>query len=284
VSLLPTLTGRGVQVEPLVYIEYFQNGSTPGYAEFLPAHRKRKRGQMQAVYAGAHKGVRYNTGSAQDDFEIYDTLNDPGEAHNLAQDPKFALLQAQMKARVLQVRRPDDSAARPYDAAAVPALTAVNAVSGELDFAVFEGDWPWVPEFGSIAPLREGRTNGFHLAVRPRDEHFGIAFRGFITVPVEGDYTFHLKSDSGAHLRLHEATVIDDDFGRTGQEVSSTIRLAVGAHPFRLYYRHGSGPRVLDLEASGPGMPRGAIAPTMVSAPAPPEASTGRPQAKRGLP
>ncbi|HWH69665.1 MAG TPA: sulfatase-like hydrolase/transferase, partial [Candidatus Sulfotelmatobacter sp.] len=259
VSLVPTLTGQGKQRTPTVYVEYFEGGKTPDYAAFAPAHRGRKRKQMQVLRQGNYQAVRYNVTSATDDFEIYDVVADPQQTNNLASQPAFAALQQQVKARVLQVRRPDAGAPRPYDQAAVPAATNSAVKSGRLAFAVFQGNWPWVPEFAALSPLRGGQVAGLDLSVRPCEENFGIAFSGFLTVLAEGDYTFYLKSDSGALFRVHEATVIDDDFRHTGAEVSGTIRLQAGRHPFRLYYRHGGGPRLLSLEYSGPAIERQAI-------------------------
>ena len=58
-------------------MEYFQNGKTPDFDSFVPAHRGRKRGQMQIVRLDHYLGVRYNIKSADDDFEIYDVTKDP---------------------------------------------------------------------------------------------------------------------------------------------------------------------------------------------------------------
>ena len=71
-------------------------------------------------------------------------------------------------------------------------------------------------------------------------------------MPVDGDYNFYLTSDAGAVFRVHDATVIDDDFTHTNGEVSASIRLKAGPHPIRLTYRHLSGAAVLDLKYSGP--------------------------------
>jgi arylsulfatase A-like enzyme len=264
VSLVPTLTGQGKQRTPIVYVEYFHNGKTPDYSAFTPAHRGRKRQQMQMLRLGNFVGVRYDVTSATNDFELYDIVADPQETNNLALQPAFASLEQQLKARALQVRRPNTSAPRPYDLAPVPASANSPSASGRLEFGVFQGHWPWVPDFGALAPLRRGQVADLDLSVRPCDENFGIAFSGFITVPAEGDYTFYLKSDSGALLRIHDAAVIDDDFRHTGTEASASIRLQAGRHPFRLYYRHGSGPRRLSLDYSGPNLsrqpvPRGAF-------------------------
>ncbi len=250
VSLMPTLRGIGIQKTPLIYIEYYSNTSTPNYLEFDPSHRSRTRDQMQVLFEGNYKGVRYNTLSASTDFEIYDMTLDPRETNNLATVPQFASMQGFFKDRVLQVRRPNSSAARPYDTAFVPASTNTVFTNGVLEFATFQGNWPWVPEFTGIASVSTGMVAGLDLSVRPVDDQFGVAFRGYLTVPADNDYTFYLTSDSGAHFRIHEATVIDDDFNRTGAEVAGTVRLKAGRHPFRLYYKHHTGSRVLDLKYS----------------------------------
>ena len=255
VSLLPELTGKGRQRDGgYLYVEYFENGRTPNYSAFTPSHRDRQRGQMQFIRLGDHVGVRYNVKSAADPFEIYQADVDTHEATNLA--AQMPVLEQQMKSLVLQVRRPNSSAPRPYDNTPVPASTNTVFTNGVVNYAVFEGQWPWVPDFGALTPLRQGRATGLDLAVRPRDENFGIAFTGFITVPGAGDYTFTLKDDAGANFRINDATVIDDDFNHTGEAVSATICLAAGRHAFRLYYRHGIGPRELSLSYTGPGIAR----------------------------
>lgn len=256
VSLLPLLTGKGTQRPPLVYMEYFEGGRTPDYAEFAPERRGRSRQQMQALYLDGYKGIRYDVTSATDRFEIYDTLTDPQETNNLALQPAFAALQQRMQDRVLQVRRPEASAPRPYDTAPMPASPRTGFTNGVVGYATFTGDWPWMPEFAGLTASTTGRVAGLDLAVRPRATHYGVAFTGYLSVPTEGDYTFYGASDAGMHFRIHDATVLDDDFKRTGAEVSGTVRLAAGRHPVRLYYRHRTGAEVLQLEYSGPGFDR----------------------------
>jgi hypothetical protein len=55
-------------------------------------------------------------------------------------------------------------------------------------------------------------------------------------------YTFFIKADKGAFLRIHDATVIDADFGYVGgSERSSKIKLKAGLHPIKLYYTNQKG-------------------------------------------
>lgn len=258
VSLLPELTGAGPRAESRVYVEYHFDGSTPNYTDFESWRRNATRRQEQALYLEGYKGVRYNIGSANDDFKIYDTLADPKESSDLAGSSDYFIgLQQRMKDRVLQIRRPDAGAARPYDSENIPPAAPAATVPG-LGFRAFEGSFPWAPEFGVLTPAAEGTCSGPDPSVRTRDEEIGLEFTGFLDVPAAGSYTFYLTADGPAFLRLHDAAVIDADKANApGTEATASIRLAAGKHPLRLSYaRHSGGAPALSLQWSGPGLPK----------------------------
>ncbi len=258
VSLVPTLMGLGTQQASTVYVEYYYNGTTPSYSEFLPAHRGRTRAQMQAIRLGDMLGVRYNIQSHADNFEIYNVATDPQESTNLASvNPA---LQQQMKDTVIQLRRPDSSAPRPYDAELMPSISPSPVTAG-VTWNAYAQAFPWVPKFEDLALTTTGTEQSPDLSVRPGDQNFGVLYTGYLAVPADGDYTFYLTADAGALLRIHGATVIDADFGYAGgTEVSGTVKLAAGKHPFRLYYAHGTGAGLsLNLQWSSATIPKQAV-------------------------
>jgi arylsulfatase A-like enzyme len=263
VSLVPLLTGEGEPRPGTVYIEYSVNGKTPDYPAFHESHKGQHRGEMQVIYLDGYKGIRYNTQSAADDFRIYDTRQDPGEKNNLAgTSPAFDSLQGRMKERVLQVRRPNESAARPYDEVPVPALAAasVQGISPGLRYRSFEAVTAWVPQVASLRqePKGEGVSTGFDLGLRSRDNDVVMEYSGLLEVPETGEYVFSLQTGQGAVLRLHEATVIDADKGyAAGAARETSARLEKGLHPVRLTLSHGAqGAPSLELQWSGPGFSR----------------------------
>lgn len=258
ISLLPALTGKGKsQHRDYIYVEYFNNGKAPAYEEFAPQNRGRKRGQMQAIRMGNYVGLRYNIKSPAEPFEIYDVTVDPQEKNNLAS--KMKNLETQMMAKVLQARRPNSSAPRPYDNELVPAVQA--KVSSGLEWQAYEGDFLWVPKLETLKAKKQGKAPRVDLSKRTRDNEIGMLFSGYLKVPQDGEYTFTLEADTGALLRIHDATVLDADYGYVGgQEVSGSIHLKAGLHPFRLYYARGSkGKPSLKLNWSAPGGSKEAI-------------------------
>ena len=259
VSLVPTLTGQGAQAPSRVYVEYFEGGKTPPYDEFAQNPRGRVRRQMQALRVGDFMGVRYQTTNHAVPFEIYDVVTDPQQTNNLASHPAFASLQQQMHDTVLRVRRPSAQAKRPYDDELVPSLRATNAVAG-VEWRAFTQKLPWVAKLDDLKPASSGTRAD--LALNLPGNADSVLFTGYLEAPANGEYTFHLAANSGALLRLHEATVIDADFGHTdGSEVSGSIRLQAGRHPFRLYYHRGSAAApVLKLQWSSEASPKQDVA------------------------
>lgn len=236
VSLLPTLTGEGTQKPSTVYVEYQNGDKTPPYPEFEKPRRGHVRKQMQAIRIGDFTGVRYNVLSHSDPFEIYDVAHDPKETRNVASER--ADLQQQMHDQVLRMRRPNESAPRPYDSEFVPALAVANPAPG-LEWQAFAQPTPWLARLDDLTPSSSGTAPAIDLANAPRVGEFSMFFRGYIEVPADGEYTFHVATDTGALLRIHDATVLDWEraFGE-GVEMNGTIRLQKGRHPFRLYYDH----------------------------------------------
>ncbi len=259
ISLMPSLTGQGKQQHKVVYVEYFQQGTTPDYSEFSPQHQNRRRNQMQMIRRGAIVGVRYDVQSAEDDFEIYDVIKDPKEIHNLADSDGIDTLQQWMKDEVLQMRRPNTSAPRPYDDALVPAIEEKQTKPG-VRWKAYEGNFPWIPQVASLKAKATGRTARPDVSVGAGNKKGILYFEGYLNIPADGDYTFYMKADQGALLRVHQATVIEADYGYQGKEKEGAIKLEAGLHPFRLYYNNkGNSNKSLDFAWSGPGISKQAV-------------------------
>ena len=216
VSLLPTLLNQENQPDSRLYMEYSAKKSrskttTPAYQDFHPSRRNAVRGEEQMVYIGKYKGVRTNIQSHADLFEIYDTVRDPAERHDLKDTPEGKKMQSLMHDKVLRMRRIYDYthpargtfAQRPYDTEPVPALR--------------KEEMP-----GNLLPLEESSPQG----VRRKDGSMKRVL--YLNIPETGNYVFFLKTPvkkgAKAFVRLHDAHLLDAEYGyNPGTEVSSSM-------------------------------------------------------------
>jgi hypothetical protein len=236
VSLLPSLTGIGKQKQGLVYVEYFEGGKTPDFKEFEASKRGRKRDQMQAIRLGDLVGVRYAIKTADDDFEIYNAISDLKEITNLATRPGYAKIQEAMKAKILQLRHPDAEAPRPYDNEPIPADKVAAKLLPGLSWKYYAGKFPWVAKMDGLVSTIKG-TSQMVNGTEAGSKQGMVCYQGFIKIPVDGHYTFSLQASGKAYLRLHEATLIDADFGyQQGTVLTQEVNLKAGAHAITLYY------------------------------------------------
>lgn len=231
VSLLPSLTGKGTQKPGSVYVEYFHHELMPSYEEFIEERRKKTRGQMQMLRKGDTVAVRYNIQSANDDFEIYNVVKDPQQTINLAlHNPD---LQQYFKDRVLQIRKPDTSAPRPYDAAAIAGVNR-NSFRPGLKVCEYHTSTTWIPQAESLLPIQQSVQKKF--VVNTPKGNLQI-LEGYLYIPKEGKYTFHLSANGKAFLKIHHISLIDADYSFTpNKEKTATITLKEGYHPIQLYY------------------------------------------------
>ncbi|WP_146400284.1 sulfatase-like hydrolase/transferase [Planctomycetes bacterium CA13] len=218
-----------------IYIEYFNGSPTPKYDSFAVNRRGHPRKQMQVVFLDGFKGVRYVIKNATDPFEIYDVASDPSERVNLAgTSPKFIALQTRMQQRVLQLRRPNPSATRPYDDTPVPAMEpASDGKSPPMQLALYRGDYPYVPSVDGLKPERTMVVDEIDTT-RLLDFQGAASWSGVIHVDETRMVHFELNSEHKAFLELHQIGLIDADFQRTTATYKESIQLEAGDHPFRL--------------------------------------------------
>ncbi|WKX78365.1 PA14 domain-containing protein [Zobellia laminariae] len=117
-----------------------------------------------------------------------------------------------------------------------------------------------LPKVDNLTPIANGKLDTPTLKeIETKGDVF--LFEGFIKVPTEGSYTFSLSSSSNAFVRIHEASVIDADYGyEAGTVREGTMKLKAGYHPIRIYSKKKTGVKnTLDLKWSGPSIEKGNI-------------------------
>ncbi len=133
-----------------------------------------------------------------------------------------------------------------------------NATAG-LDYSYYEGSWTSLPNFTTLTPVKTGVNSQPNLAVRNRDENYGLRYTGYLSVPTDGQYTFYTSSDDGTRLLIGSTEVVSNDGVHGDQERSGTIGLKAGLHAVTIVYFQGIYGQALTVRYSGPGLAKQVI-------------------------
>ncbi|MVN79341.1 glycoside hydrolase, partial [Hymenobacter sp. HMF4947] len=126
--------------------------------------------------------------------------------------------------------------------------------SAGLNFSYYEGTWERLPNYNALPAVATGTAAVPNLAPRLRDNYYGLQYTGYVTVPVDGQYTFYTLSDDGSQLFIGSTLVADNDWSHWFEERSGTIGLKAGTHAVTIIYFQQSGDSDLQVSYQGPGI------------------------------
>ncbi len=109
------------------------------------------------------------------------------------------------------------------------------------------------------APSSSGVATSIGVDDRPRDNNFGLRFSGWIEVPADGRYTFHLRSDDGSRLHLDGEISVDNGGVHAPRTRSAEVELEQGLHAILVEMFEAAGGEEVSLEWQGPGIERGPV-------------------------
>lgn len=122
-----------------------------------------------------------------------------------------------------------------------------------LAVTAYLGNWTKLPDFAQLRPVAQGIAAKPAAAISlPQSDAYGLRFTGYLQVPSDGLYTFHLRSDDGSRLQIDGVTVVDHDGAHPAIEGAGLLRLKAGLHPLQLDYFEASGDQALQLSWEGP--------------------------------
>lgn len=123
-----------------------------------------------------------------------------------------------------------------------------------LQYLYYEGGWQSLQDMPHAQAVKTGNVGAFDTAPRQRDEHFAFRYTGFIKVPKDGIYTFHLRSDDGSRLSIGDSRIVDFDGLHGMAEKSGSVGLKAGLHSITVQYFNATGGRGLEVLYEGPGI------------------------------
>ncbi|MCG3126434.1 MAG: hypothetical protein CHACPFDD_01269 [Phycisphaerae bacterium] len=138
---------------------------------------------------------------------------------------------------------------------ALPPVEAGETVAG-LDYRYYEGRWRSIPDLDKLQPAASGHSEALDISAGRRGDDFALRFNGFFEAPKTGVYTFRLRADDGACVRIGDRCVVACNCGRCACFCTGDVHLKQGTHPIEVTYVERDGPEALELWYEGPGISR----------------------------
>jgi hypothetical protein len=137
-----------------------------------------------------------------------------------------------------------------------------------LDYRIYPGTWPELPVFSAETPTQGGVAASLRAIDSGGFTRFALAYEGWIEVPRDGGYRFHLLDRDGARV------IVDGEpVAKTGPQfaevcgsqfnamryAAGAIGLRAGRHALRVEALESVSPEPPRLLWQGPGIPLGEI-------------------------
>ena len=81
------------------------------------------------------------------------------------------------------------------------AMSAAASASPGLSWKIFSGTWTALPDFSTLEPALTGQSADLAASAKG-PIHYATVWNGFIKIPTDGGYTFHLIDRDGARLEV----------------------------------------------------------------------------------
>ena len=81
------------------------------------------------------------------------------------------------------------------------AMSAAASASPGLSWKIFSGTWTELPDFSTLEPALTGQSADLAASAKGL-MHYATVWDGFIKIPADGGYTFHLIDRDGARLEI----------------------------------------------------------------------------------
>ena len=197
--------------------------------------------------------------SERENVELHYTVDgqEPTATAPIVRGPVSISVTATISARAFRDGQPISGVSRASFQKVVPRTAVkIEGLRPGLDYEYFEGQWDKLPDFEQLKPSRTSTVADFSLSPRGRAEDYALRYRGYVSVPRDGVYTFFVRSDDGSRLLIGDQLVVDNDGLHSTLERSGVIALAAGVHPIAVEFFQRTGDVALEVSYAGPGIDR----------------------------
>jgi chitodextrinase/pimeloyl-ACP methyl ester carboxylesterase len=152
--------------------------------------------------------------------------------------------------------------------ASAPLTVSTSASAAGLNYSYYQGTWDVLPNFNTLTAVKTGISPNVDITLKPASVlyYYGFVWQGYINIPAPGTYTFETISDDGSKLYFNSqyapaaTATVNNDGLHGANTVSAQVTVATaGYYPIAITYFQKDGGQSMQVNWSGPGIPKQAI-------------------------
>lgn len=105
-----------------------------------------------------------------------------------------------------------------------------------IHFDYYEGNAENVAGIKNLKIKKTGTAKDINLEMASAEDHFGLIFNGYISIPDTDFYKFYTYSDDGSILKIDGQEIVNNDGGHSAQRKEGTVALEKGYHKIEILY------------------------------------------------
>ncbi|WOK09589.1 PA14 domain-containing protein [Imperialibacter roseus] len=127
----------------------------------------------------------------------------------------------------------------------------------DLEYSLYQGTWDKLPDFTTMTPAKTGKVDELSIVgLADGNDHYGVIFKGNLSVPNSGDYLFETLIDDGGDLIIDGQVVVHNDGEPGFGAVKGLVTLEKGVHTFQSSYFQDVWSSMLMIYYEGPEISR----------------------------
>ena len=114
-----------------------------------------------------------------------------------------------------------------------------------IQYRYYESDQMNMAAMDQLTPVKQAITEKATVAVKQRDDRFGLIYEGYIRIDETAGYSFYISSDDGSILSIDDKEIVNNDGNHGAEEKEGKCLLEKGYHKVKLRYFDSGGGNTL---------------------------------------
>ena len=205
--------------------------------------------KVDIVYQNDMMGAKVSIVANEPGAKIQYTINSGGTSQTVMYSQPFVIKNNAVITAVASKEGylTSDMAEAKLEVGGLSIMMAANIKNPQpgIQYRYYESDQMNMAAMDQLTPLKQAIAEKATVAVKQREDRFGLIYEGYIRIDETAGYSFYISSDDGSILSIDGKEIINNDGNHGAEEKEGKCLLEKGYHKVKLRYFDSGGGNTL---------------------------------------